>query len=387
MKNCLFDFRVEAVRVWIIRVWRCVLCSTHVRGPNSEPRVGGKRRCLRCSPGSTLWCGWPDALIHLQYQTPAGSTVSSVKTATHAWPRFTIWVNSVTDASFLYLLVSPFFFHFPLTGVDVPAVGHQWTSVFLLASLKTREPVRNHIRQENRAWLTWDTDSPHESVCFWIPHIYIWASQEGEPGQKTRPLPLGPSVRCPMRATQTAVKGLVWSGASSRCWPTHLSRVQLWILTVFCEEEHVYEVDKNAGSNFRLGRGVDDPFEDHHEHQVAKETQHEDQLGDQHEEYTADLAKVPTNKGEKERHDGNFRLSIKLLHVVSMPELSKSTWRGLASIFEIKWPCLMRSLHTGSWRMTSRLQRSCEWRQWWPTSSSCTSSGKSVCCWPGPKSE
>lgn len=74
MKNCLFDFSAETV--WIMRVWQCALCSTHVRAPDLEPRVGDKRRCLRCSPGSTLWCGWPDALIHLQYQTPAGRTVS-----------------------------------------------------------------------------------------------------------------------------------------------------------------------------------------------------------------------------------------------------------------------------------------------------------------------
>lgn len=81
---------------------------------------------------------------------------------------------------------------------------------------------------------------------------------------------------------------------------THLSFIQLWILIVFCEEEHVYEVDKYAGSNFRLGRGVDDPFEDHHKYQIAKETQHEDQLRDQHEKYTAYLAKVPRNKHEKQ---------------------------------------------------------------------------------------
>lgn len=67
-------------------------------------------------------------------------------------------------------------------------------------------------------------------------------------------------------------------------------------MRVFCEEEHVYEVDKYTGSEFRLGGGVDDPLEDHHEHQVAKQTQHEDQLRDQHKEHTAYLTKVPGKK-------------------------------------------------------------------------------------------
>lgn len=89
---------------------------------------------------------------------------------------------------------------------------------------------------------------------------------------------------------------------------THLPCIQWWILIIFCEEEHVYEVDKYAGSKFRLGRGVDDPFEDHHKHQIAKETQHEDQLRDQHKKYTAYLAEVPRNKHEKE---GKVRIKAK----------------------------------------------------------------------------
>lgn len=96
---------------------------------------------------------------------------------------------------------------------------------------------------------------------------------------------------------------------------THLSFIQLWILFVFCEEEHVYEVDKYAGSNFRLGRGVDDPFEDHHKYQIAKETQHEDQLRDQHEKYTAYLAKVPRNKHEKQ-HEIKVRINATLFNFV-----------------------------------------------------------------------
>lgn len=96
---------------------------------------------------------------------------------------------------------------------------------------------------------------------------------------------------------------------------THLSFIQLWILFVFCEEEHVYEVDKYAGSTFRLGRSVDDPFEDHHKHQIAKETQHEDQLRDQHEKYAAYLAKVPRNKREKQ-HEIKVRINTTLFNFV-----------------------------------------------------------------------
>lgn len=84
---------------------------------------------------------------------------------------------------------------------------------------------------------------------------------------------------------------------------TYLSFIQWWVLSVFRKEEHIYEVDKYAGSKFRLGRGVDNPLKDHHKHQVAKETQHEDQLRNQHAKYTAYLAKVAGNKHEKERHE------------------------------------------------------------------------------------
>lgn len=97
---------------------------------------------------------------------------------------------------------------------------------------------------------------------------------------------------------------------------THLSCIQWWILSVFRKEEHVYEVDKYAGSKFGLGRGVDDPFEDHHKDQVAKETQHEDQLRNQHAKYAAYLAKVARNKHEKERHEGKVRIHVQLLQSV-----------------------------------------------------------------------
>lgn len=74
---------------------------------------------------------------------------------------------------------------------------------------------------------------------------------------------------------------------------TNLSLVELWVVGVVCEEEHVYKVDQYTGSYFGLGRSVGNPLEDHHEHQVTKERHHEDQLWDEHEEHTADLTKVP----------------------------------------------------------------------------------------------
>lgn len=74
---------------------------------------------------------------------------------------------------------------------------------------------------------------------------------------------------------------------------THLSTIELWVVLVFCEEEHVYEVDEYTRSVFRLVRGEGEPLEDHHEHQVTKQTQHEDQLGDQHKEDAAYLTEVP----------------------------------------------------------------------------------------------
>lgn len=84
------------------------------------------------------------------------------------------------------------------------------------------------------------------------------------------------------------------------CWSTHLTRVQLGVLWVVCEQEHVYEVDQYAGSDSGLSRCVDDPFKDHHEDKVPEEAQHEEQLWDQHKEDAADLAKVPEEKHQDE---------------------------------------------------------------------------------------
>lgn len=74
---------------------------------------------------------------------------------------------------------------------------------------------------------------------------------------------------------------------------TYLPWIERWVVGVVCEEEHVYEVDEYTGSDFGLSGSVGDPLEDHHKHQVSKQTHHEEQLRDQHEEHTAYLAKVP----------------------------------------------------------------------------------------------
>lgn len=90
---------------------------------------------------------------------------------------------------------------------------------------------------------------------------------------------------------------------------THLSCIEWWVFRVVCEEEHVYEVDEYTGSDFGLGGSVGDPLEDHHEHQVAKQTHHEEQLRDQHKEHTPYLAKVPgenTNDDKGKQGQGGY---------------------------------------------------------------------------------
>lgn len=73
---------------------------------------------------------------------------------------------------------------------------------------------------------------------------------------------------------------------------THLSCEKLWVFSTLCEEEHVYEVNEDAGSELGIGRCVRNPLIDHQEHQVAKEADHEDELRDEHKEDFVDLAKV-----------------------------------------------------------------------------------------------
>lgn len=63
-------------------------------------------------------------------------------------------------------------------------------------------------------------------------------------------------------------------------------------------------MDKYTGSLLGLGGAVGDPLEDHHEDQVAKQRDHEEQLRDKHKEHTSDLAKVP---GENNNNKGKQR--------------------------------------------------------------------------------
>lgn len=73
---------------------------------------------------------------------------------------------------------------------------------------------------------------------------------------------------------------------------THLSCEELWVISTLSEEEHVYEVNEDAGSKFGIGRRVGNPLVDHQEHQVAEQADHEDEFGDEHKEDFVDLAKV-----------------------------------------------------------------------------------------------
>ena len=76
------------------------------------------------------------------------------------------------------------------------------------------------------------------------------------------------------------------------CRPAHLPFVKRRVVLVLREEEHVYEVDEDAGGGVGPIRPEGQPLEDHHEDQVAKQAEHEKQLGEQHQEDAAQLAKV-----------------------------------------------------------------------------------------------
>lgn len=79
---------------------------------------------------------------------------------------------------------------------------------------------------------------------------------------------------------------------------THLSRIEGFVVLVLSEQEHVYEVDEDAGGDVRVHRAEHHPLIDHHEDQVSKQTQHEAQLRDQHQKHAADISEV---SGEQER--------------------------------------------------------------------------------------
>lgn len=88
---------------------------------------------------------------------------------------------------------------------------------------------------------------------------------------------------------------------------THLTRIQRRVIWVVFEHEHVYEVDQYEGGHLGLIRGVNDPFEDHHENEITEETKHEEQLWDQHQEYAAGLAKVPAETQENKDYSAETK--------------------------------------------------------------------------------
>ena len=62
-------------------------------------------------------------------------------------------------------------------------------------------------------------------------------------------------------------------------------------------------MDEDAGGEVRVGRVKGQPLEDDHEDQVTKQTQHEEQLWDQYQEYTAQLVEM-SGARERKREGG-----------------------------------------------------------------------------------
>lgn len=82
---------------------------------------------------------------------------------------------------------------------------------------------------------------------------------------------------------------------------THLSCVERLVVLILSKQEHVYEVDQDAGGSVRVQGAVHHPLIDHHEDQVSKKTQHETQLRDQHQKHTADIFEVSTQQERKSK--------------------------------------------------------------------------------------
>lgn len=92
----------------------------------------------------------------------------------------------------------------------------------------------------------------------------------------------------------------------------YLSFIKKSVLLVFGKQEHVYEVDQNAGCLVGVGRCVHHPLKNHHEHQVSKQAQHEHQLRYQDQKYGAILLKVPGHKREQERESHTNLKKVRL---------------------------------------------------------------------------
>lgn len=69
-------------------------------------------------------------------------------------------------------------------------------------------------------------------------------------------------------------------------------------------------MDQYTGGDSGLGRSVGDPFKNHHEHQVAKKTDHKEELRDQHKTNAAYLPKVPDKNTQTSRQNVKASYSL-----------------------------------------------------------------------------
>lgn len=79
----------------------------------------------------------------------------------------------------------------------------------------------------------------------------------------------------------------------------HLS----WVEGLHCaslHEEHVYEINEDARSVSGVLRRKHQPLVHNHEHEVAKQTQEEQQLREEYQKQVVSLPKVPGSKGQQQ---------------------------------------------------------------------------------------
>ena len=87
-----------------------------------------------------------------------------------------------------------------------------------------------------------------------------------------------------------------WHGAVA----VYLARVELGARVAVAEQEHVDEGDKDAGRGAGGAGVVGQPLVEHQQHQVAKQADHEHDLGDEAEVDVQGLVEVP-GRGSRER--------------------------------------------------------------------------------------
>ena len=84
----------------------------------------------------------------------------------------------------------------------------------------------------------------------------------------------------------------------------YLSRVEGADIGVL-HEEHVDEVDEDAGSQAGVGGPEGQPLVEDHEHQVAEETQQEEQLREEHQVHVVALPEVSAGRPQEMRTRGD----------------------------------------------------------------------------------